>query len=83
MSIVVDNFNQYQNLLGKKIKEIRESKNLSQLDLAILCNWEKTSISRIENGRTNITLKSLTKLSNHLEQPIKDFFDFEIKTPNQ
>lgn len=75
--------NTYQKQLGFKIKLIRESKDLSQTDLASICNFEKTSISRIENGRTNITLKTLVILSEALTVDIKDLFDFKEKTPNQ
>ena len=42
---------------GLKVKQPRESKGMSQTDLASICNLEKTSISRIETGRINITLK--------------------------
>ena len=45
---------------GLSIKSIREAKGLSQLDLASLSNLEKTSISRIENGRTNVTLTTIS-----------------------
>ena len=34
--------------IGDKIKELRELKNLSQQDLAALCNFEKSNMSRIE-----------------------------------
>ena len=65
-----------QRLFGLNIKKIREEKGLSQNDLASLCNIEKTGISRIENGRTNITLKTVTLLSKYLEVELKDLFDF-------
>ena len=49
---------------------------MSQLDLASYCNLEKTSISRIENGRTNTTLKTMVILSTALEVELKELFDF-------
>jgi len=44
--------------VGKKIKELREAKGLSQVDLVgeIEGNIDTTNISRIESGRTNPTL---------------------------
>ncbi len=51
---------------------IRLSKNLSQLQLAILCDYEKTTISRIENGRTNVTLKTITIISKALQVKVED-----------
>lgn len=58
--------------LGSKIKRIRANKSLSQNDLAILCNFEKASMSRIEAGKTNVTLTTLYKISRALEVPIAD-----------
>ena len=45
-----------------------------------LCNNEKTSISRIENGRTNITLKTAIILSVAFDVKLKQLFDFDINT---
>lgn len=67
----------YQKKLGKRIKEIRESKELSQLDVASICDYDKTTISRIENGRTNITLKTLVTLSLAMEVDISQLFEFK------
>lgn len=50
-------------IVGRKIKTIRESKGLTQLDLSALCDIEKTNISRIESGKTNLTLKNLYKIA--------------------
>lgn len=66
----------YQKKLGKRIKEVREDKELSQLDVASKCSYEKTTISRIENGRTNITLRTLVTLALAMEVELHDFFNF-------
>jgi len=63
--------------IGDKIKELRESKNLSQQDLAALCNFEKSNMSRIEAGRTNLTIKTLFKISNALKVPLKDLVSID------
>ncbi len=65
---------------GLSIKSIREAKGLSQLDLASLSNLEKTSISRIENGRTNVTLTTIAILSAALDVKLSTIFDFESST---
>lgn len=65
---------------GHSIKSIREAKGLSQMDLASLSNLEKTSISRIENGRTNVTLTTIAILSTALEVKLSTIFDFERYT---
>ena len=79
MSINTKNTDQYKKVFGSLLKQIRESKGLSQLDLAARCGMEKSSISRIENGRTNITLTSAVLLSSSLEVPLKMLFDFDVE----
>ena len=64
--------------IGDKIKELRELKNLSQQDLAALCNFEKSNMSRIEAGRTNLTIKTLFKISNALKVPLKDLVSIDL-----
>lgn len=60
--------------LGARIKELRLKKNISQKDLAMECNFEKASMSRIESGKTNITVLTLHKIITALDADLKDFF---------
>ncbi|MEO5594679.1 MAG: helix-turn-helix transcriptional regulator [Chitinophagaceae bacterium] len=60
--------------LGARIKELRVKKNISQKDLAMECNFEKASMSRIESGKTNITVLTLYKIISALSANGKDFF---------
>lgn len=66
---------QYQKAVGKRIKSLRKERNMSQLDLASLCDLEKTSISRIENGRSNITLKTAVIISKNLDVELSKLFE--------
>ncbi len=60
--------------VGTKIKELRSKKKMTQQDLAILCDFEKASMSRIESGRTNTTVLTLLKISKVLDVPLDEFF---------
>ncbi len=60
--------------VGTKIRKIRAEQNLSQNDLAILCDFEKASMSRIESGKSNVTLLTLQKISSALKTDINQFF---------
>jgi transcriptional regulator with XRE-family HTH domain len=60
--------------IGKKIKEIRELKGISQQDLAAKCNFEKSNMSRLEAGKVNSTISTLQKVSNALEIDIVELF---------
>ena len=61
--------------LGARIKELRLNKHLTQNELAMLCNFEKASMSRIESGQTNVTIYTLKKISKALDVPLKAFFE--------
>ena len=62
------------NQLGSRIREIRKIKKMTQDDLADKCNFEKGNLSRIETGQTNLTMRSLLKISEALEVPIAELF---------
>lgn len=65
-----------KKMFGSRVKELRVNKGFSQFDLASLCNYEKSTISRIENGRTNITLKTAMILAFHLDVKVSELFNF-------
>ena len=52
--------------LGSKIRELRTLKNISQTNLALLMNSEKTNLSRLEAGNTNPTFLTLKKIADVL-----------------
>lgn len=68
-----------KNLIGKKVKTLREAKNLSQQQLSdrletlaiYIC---RGSISRIEDGSRTVTDIELYGLSQVLDIPIENFF---------
>jgi transcriptional regulator with XRE-family HTH domain len=55
--------NEFLVQLGARIKKIRSEKNMTQLKLAAICDFEKASMSRIESGQTNTTILTLKKIS--------------------
>lgn len=61
--------------LGRRIKCIRLEKNMSQNALAIECVIEKASLSRIEAGQSNPTLRTLYKISKALDISFAEFFN--------
>ena len=62
--------------VGKQIQKLRESKGLSQQDLAAKCNFEKSTMSRLETGRVNPTLSTLEKVAKALDVSIVELFRF-------
>lgn len=65
-------------LLGKRIKELRLERGMSQVDLVAKMqgNIDTTNISRIEAGRTNPTIYSLYRLSEALEISMSELVNF-------
>jgi transcriptional regulator with XRE-family HTH domain len=61
--------------IGKKLKDFRMAKNLSQEKLAHLADLDRTYIPDIEKGERNISITVLEKLATALNIPIKDFFN--------
>lgn len=66
---------EFQIALGKRIRQLREDKNLSQAELAALCNFEKSNMNRIEAGRTCPSSFTLYKISTGLGVQLSDITD--------
>lgn len=63
--------------LGKRIKELRENKKLSQQQLAEILNMEASNLSKIERGIQIPKEESLIKLANAFSVNVRDLFDYE------
>lgn len=60
--------------IGKNIRKIREEKGILQQDLAASCNFETSTMSRIEAGGSNFTIGTLNKIATSLGVTIPDLF---------
>lgn len=67
---------EFLHRLGARIKQLRTARNISQNDLAIQCDIQKASMSRIEAGKTNITMRTLYKIIAALDADVQEFFIF-------
>lgn len=61
-------------LLGRRLKEIREARGLTQAQLAELSLKSVETISNFERGKTLPGLTTLELLSQRLHVQMKDFF---------
>jgi transcriptional regulator with XRE-family HTH domain len=61
---------EYLIALGKRIKEIRLLKKISQTEIAYRCNFDKSNLNTIESGKRNPTIISLLKIAKALEVEI-------------
>lgn len=69
---------EFLKLLGKNIKKLRLSRDLSLRDLATRCDIDYSDISKIEKGLRNIQLSTILELSKGLEIHPKELFDFKL-----
>jgi transcriptional regulator with XRE-family HTH domain len=69
--------NKYLIFLGKRISDVRTSKEITQYRLAKNLMMEQSNLARIEKGETNPTIKTLLKICEvldiSLEELIKGF----------
>lgn len=55
-----------QQKFGKKVREIRKQKGLSQEELAFRSGLHRTYISDIERGDRNVSVKNIEKIAHAL-----------------
>ena len=52
---------------GQLVRKYRKEKNMSQEQLALLCNMDRSYLGRIERGEVNPTLEKIYELASALE----------------
>jgi transcriptional regulator with XRE-family HTH domain len=68
-------------VIGNRLKELRESKNLSQGDIEDRSGLLRCYISRVENGHTVPAVSTLERMARALEVPMyRLFHDGEAST---
>jgi transcriptional regulator with XRE-family HTH domain len=65
----------YQKVLGDRIRRLRRDRQLTQLDLARQVGVTNGQISTIERGLSAPSIGTLRRISAALEVPIVDFFE--------
>jgi transcriptional regulator with XRE-family HTH domain len=66
-------------MIGNRLKEMRESKQLSQGDIEKRTGLLRCYISRVENGHTVPAIETLEKMARALEMPMyRLFHDGEV-----
>lgn len=61
-----------QSLIGKRIHDIRESRNITQEYLAEKVQVSPTSISRLENGHLMVKLETICNIAQVLDVGLQD-----------
>ena len=65
-----------KELFGKRLKEIRKQKGLTQEELAELCDMQTNSIGMIETGQRAVSFSTIETIASCLQVDYNDLFDF-------
>ncbi len=52
---------------GQLVRKYRKERNMSQEQLALLCNMDRSYLGRIERGEVNLTLEKIYDLARNLK----------------
>lgn len=52
---------------GQLVRKYRKERNMSQEQLALLCNMDRSYLGRIERGEVNLTLEKIYELARMLK----------------
>ncbi|CEN77865.1 helix-turn-helix transcriptional regulator [Paraclostridium sordellii] len=63
--------------MNNNIKKLRKEKNMSQENLAKLCNVSRQTINAIENNKYDPTLSLAFQLASVLEVTVDELFIFQ------
>ena len=63
-------------LVGKRVRELRNSIGISQEELADLADLDRTYITSVECGKRNISIVNIEKLANAFNVTLADFFNY-------
>ena len=61
--------------VGLRIKQLRETKGLSQKDLSFSADLDRSYIASVENGQRNVSIVNVEKIAIALGVSLKQFFN--------
>lgn len=68
-----------QELFGNRVKEIRIEKGLSQDYLALASGIDRPQISKIEQGKINVTLDTMDRLAKALDIKVSSLLETKVR----
>jgi transcriptional regulator with XRE-family HTH domain len=67
--------------IGQRIRELRSKLGISQEQLALRSELDRTYMTSVENGKRNISIQNIKKIIDALETTFEEFFKgFDHKT---
>jgi len=75
----VEHMSKIRESFGKRVKELRKAKKMSQEELGERVGLHYTYVGGVERGERNISLESIEKIAKGLEVNIGELFPFVSK----
>ncbi len=70
-------------LLGKRVRELRKDKKMSQAELAEATRLSDNYIALVEQGKRSPSLETIDKISKALKTSYEELFSFQSKDPRE
>lgn len=64
---------------GQLVRKYRKERNMSQEQLALLCNMDRSYLGRIERGEVNPTLEKIYEIAKALNILMKDLIPVDVE----
>ena len=64
-----------KSVIGQRIKQLRDMKQMSQKDLAYSADLDRSYIASVENGQRTSSIVNIHKIAVALGVTLKEFFD--------
>lgn len=64
--------------IGNRIRQLRNSKGISQEELSLASGLNRAFIGQLERGEKNATVKTIEKICSALHVSLHEFFSFEL-----
>lgn len=59
---------------GNRVKELRQTHNLSQEKFALQIDMDRTYLASIESGKRNVSLENISKIANGFSISLEELF---------
>jgi transcriptional regulator with XRE-family HTH domain len=64
--------------IGKRLRELRIDKGLSQEKFSFECELDRTYIASIEQGKRNVSIVNIEKIAKALNISVSEFFNSNL-----
>ena len=61
--------------LGKRIKQLREERGLSQRKFSLMIGMDRSYLISVEGGKRNVAVDNLNKIARGLDVSLSELFD--------